>query len=203
MSSNVTLEIKGKKKSVLVFALLEIRVGRLIFFTAQWWLFVLVTPWAALQFFLARGFWQQAYLAPARSPNHSRGPWQRGANTLTLELQRVLRNRTGVAPCPWQSLFTGRRTNEREVSDLTESNSSHFNPPYTACTYVKLPDGVFCSQIAREWIYELITKMKTIGMQLNVVHLQMHLNFNSLTEIYQQSAEVENLIWQMTEHWTF
>lgn len=56
MSSNVTLEIKGKKKSVLVFALLEIRVGRLIFLTAQWWLFVLVTPWAALQFFLAQVF---------------------------------------------------------------------------------------------------------------------------------------------------
>lgn len=32
MSSNVTLEIKGTKKSVLVFALLAIGVGRLIFF---------------------------------------------------------------------------------------------------------------------------------------------------------------------------
>ena len=159
---------------MLVFALSEIGVGRLIFFTAQWWLFVLVTPWAALQFFLARVFEQQAYLAPARSPNRSRWPWQHGANTLTLELQWVLRNRTGAAPCPWQSLFTSRRPNDRELSDLTESNSSHFNPPYTTCTYVKLPDGVFGSQIAREWIYELITKMKMIGMQLNVVHLQMH-----------------------------
>lgn len=53
MSPNVTLEIKSQEKSVLGFGLLEIGVGQLIFLTAQWWLFVLVTPWAALQFFLA------------------------------------------------------------------------------------------------------------------------------------------------------